>query len=87
MKFSDVISKLHRISARVFWAWNVFDSLGRGHAAAPKRIQEVNLINSDQTQTNDDAGQGQLVAPKTGAMECWLIGPNYTWCNSGRVRN
>ena len=87
MKFSNLIGKSHQTSPRAFWALNLFDSIFGRHANDPEERYQANLINSDQTQADDDAGQVQLEALRTGAMECWLIGPNYTWCHSGRVRN
>jgi hypothetical protein len=81
MKFSNLISKLHQAFARVFSALNLFDSLFPRHATNLKQNHQVNLKNADQTQTNDDAAQVQLEALKTGVTECWIIGPNYTWCH------
>ena len=87
MKFWKLISELQRTGARVFWALNLSDSLFRGHASHPKQNQRVNSINSDQTQTSDDDAQVQSEALRTGVLECWILGPNYTWCQSGRGRN
>lgn len=80
MKFSNLLSKLHRTFARVFSALNLIDSLFPRHPTNLKQNHQVKLKNSDQTQTNDDAAQVQLEALKTGVMECWSIGPNFNWC-------
>jgi hypothetical protein len=87
MKFSNLISKFHLSFARVFWALNMFDSLFLRHATNPEQDHQVNLKDNDQTQTNPDAAQMQLETMNTGVMACWIIGPNYTWCHSGRGRN
>jgi hypothetical protein len=87
MSFSNLISKLQQTWVRVLWALKLGDYPFRRHAIDPRQNHQVNLIKSDQTQTSDDAAQVQLETAKTEAMECWLIGPNYTWCHSGRVRN
>ena len=81
MKFSNLISKLHQTFSRVFSALNLFGSVFPRHATNLKQNHQMSLKNTDQTQTNDDAAQVQWEALKTGVTECWIIGPNYTWCH------
>ena len=87
MSFSNLISKRQQTWARVLWALRLFDYLFRRHATGPRQNHQVNVVKSGQTQTNDGTAQVQLETAKTEAMECWPIGPNYTWCHSGRVQN
>jgi hypothetical protein len=80
MKLSNLISKFHQTFARVLLAFNLFDSLFPHHAAKLKQNHQVNLKNSEPTQSKNDAAQAQFEVLETGVMRCWSIGPNYTWC-------
>ena len=86
MKLSNLISKLHQTFARVFLAFNVFDSLFLHHATELKQSHQVNLKDSEQTQSENDAAQVQFEALETEVMECWNVGQNSTWCGPGRMR-
>ncbi len=86
MKLSNLISKFHQTFARVFLAFSVFDSLFPHHATKLKQNHQVNLKNSEQTQSTNDAAQARFEVPETGVMECWSLGPNYTWCRPSHVR-
>jgi hypothetical protein len=87
MKLSNLISKFHQTFARVFLAFNLFDSLFPYHAAELKQNHQVNLNDSEHRQSKNDAARVQFEVPETGVMKCWTIGPNYTWCRPSRVRN
>ena len=87
MKLSNLISKFHQTFARVFLAFNVFDSLFPHHATKLKQNHQVNLKNSEPTQSTNDAAQARFEVLKTGVMECWSLGPNYTWCRPNHVRH
>jgi hypothetical protein len=87
MKLSNLISKFHQTSARVFLAFNVFDCLFPHHATKLKQNHQVNLKNSEPTQSTNDAAQARFEVPETGVMECWSLGPNYTWCRPNHVRH
>ena len=84
MKFSNLISRLHHTFARVFLGFNLWNSVFPHHATKLKQNHQMNLKNSDQTQSKNDAVQVQFEMLETGVMECWIIGPNYTWCHPGR---
>src|SRR5260370_41888418 len=86
MKLSNLISKFHQTFARVFLAFNLFDSLFPHHAAKLEQNHQVNLKNSEPTQSKRDAAQVQFAGMETGVMESWSIGPNYTWVRPSRVR-
>jgi hypothetical protein len=87
MKLSNLISKFRQTFARVFLEFNLCDSVFPDHATKLKQNHQVDLKNSDQTQSKNDAAQVQFEVLETGVMECWIIGPNCTWCRPGRVRN
>jgi hypothetical protein len=87
MNPSTLISKVHQAFARVFLGSNLFDSLFRHHAAKVKQNHELNVKNGEQTQSRKGAGQVQFDVLELGAMECWHIGPSYTWCRASRMRN
>jgi len=87
MKLSNLISKFQQTFARVFLAFNVFDSLSPHHTTKLKQNHQVNLKNSEPTQSTNDAAQARFEVMETGVMECWSIGPNYTWCRPSRVRH
>jgi hypothetical protein len=87
MKVSKLISKFHQTFIRVFLACNLFDSLFLRHATKLKRNHQMNSKNSEQTQGENDAAQAQLEVPETGVMQCWIVGPNNTWCHPSRERN
>ena len=87
MKLSKLISKFQQTFARVFLASNLFDSLFPHHAAKLKQNHQVNLKNSEPTQTKNDAAQARFEVRETGLMKCWSIGPNYTWCHPSRARH
>ena len=86
MKLSNLIS-FHQTFARVFLGFNLCDSVFPHHATKLKQSHQANLKNIDQTQSKNDAAQVQFEVLETGAMKCWVIGPNYTWCRPGRLRN
>jgi hypothetical protein len=85
MKLSNLISKFHQTFARGFLAFNPFDSLFPHHAA--KLNHQLNLKNSEPTQSKNDAAQARFEVVETGVMRCWSIGPNHTWCHPSRGRN
>ena len=87
MKLSNLISKFHQTFTRVFLAFNLFDSLFPHHATKLKQNHQVNLKNSEPTQSKNDAAQARFEVLEPGVMECWSIGPNYTWCRPSRVRH
>ena len=87
MKLSNVISKSHQTFARVFLAFNLFDSLFPHHATKLKENHQLNVKNSEPTQRKNDAAQERFEMLETGVMRCWIIGPNYTWCHPSRGRN
>jgi len=87
MKLSNLISKVHQTFARVFLGFNLWDSVFPHRPSKLKQNHQLNLKNSDQTQSKNDAAQAQFEMLETGVMECWSVGPNYTWCHPGRVRN
>jgi hypothetical protein len=64
MKLSNLISKFHQTFARVLLAFNLFDSLFPHHAAKLKQNHQVNLKNSEPTQSKNDAWRpnGRAVA-------------------------
>jgi hypothetical protein len=80
MKLPNLLSKFHQTFARVCLAFNVFDSLFPHHATELKQNHQVNLKNSEPTQSTNDAAQARFEVLETGVMECWSLGPNYTWC-------
>ena len=83
MKFSNLISKLHHTFARVFLGFNLWNSVFPHHATKLKQNHQMNLKNSDQTQSKNDAAE----VLETGVTRCWSIGPNYTWCHPSRGRH
>jgi hypothetical protein len=87
MKLSNLISKFRQIFARVFLAFNLFDSLFPHHATKLKENHQLNLKNSEPTQGKRDAAEVQFEVLETGVMRCWSIGPNYTWCHPSRGRH
>jgi hypothetical protein len=87
MKLSNLISKFHQTFARVLLAFNLFDSLFPHHATKLKENHQLNLTNSEPTQSENDATEMQFEVLETGVMRCWSIGPNYTWCHPSRGRN
>ena len=74
MKLSNVISKFHQTFARVFLAFILFDSLFPQHATKLKENHQLNLKNSEPTQSKNDAAQARFEVLKTGVMRCWSIG-------------
>src|SRR6266446_3478755 len=74
MKLSNLISKFHQTFARVFLAFNLFDSLFPHHATKLKQNHQVNLKNSEPTQSKNDAAQVQFEVLETGVMKCWRPG-------------
>lgn len=87
MKVSNLISKFHQTFMRVFLACNLFDSLFLHHATKLKQNDQMNSKNSEQTESENDAAQAQFEVPETGVMQCWIIGPNGSWCKPSRERN
>ena len=87
MKLSNLISKFHQTFARVFLAFNLFDSLFPHHATKLKENHQLKLKNSEPAQSKNDAAQVQFATLETEVMDCWSIGPNYTWCRPSRVRH
>ena len=85
MKFSNLISKVYQTFARVFLEFNLFDSLFPQHAASQNH--QVNLKNGEQMESKKEGRQGQSDVLEVEAMECWHIGPGYTWCRASRMRN
>jgi|SRR6516165_1307417 len=84
MKLSNLISNSHQTFARVFLAFNLFDSLFPHHATKLKENHQLNVKNSEPTRSKNDAAQARLEMLETGVMRCWIIGPNYTWCHPSR---
>ena len=74
MKLSNLISKFHQTFARVFLAFNVFGSFFAHHATKLKQNHQVNLKNSEPTQSTNDAAQARFEVLETGVMECWSLG-------------
>ena len=74
MKLSNLISKFHQTFARVFLAFNLFDSIFPHHATKLKQNHQVNLKNSEPTQSKNDAAQARFEVLETGVMECWSVG-------------
>ena len=74
MKLSNLISKVHQTFARF-----------PHHATSQNH--EVNLKNCEQMDSKKDGRQRQSDVLEVGAMECWHIGPGYTWCRASRTRN
>jgi hypothetical protein len=87
MKLSNLISKFHQTFARVFLAFNLFDSLFPHHATKLKENHRLNLKNSEPTQSKNDAAQARFEVLETEVMGCWSVGPNYIWCRPSRVRH
>ena len=87
MKLSNLISKFHQSFARVFLAFNVFHSLFPHHAIKLQQNHQVNLKNSEPTQSTNDAAQARFEVLETGMIKCWSLGPNYTWCRPNHVRH
>ena len=87
MKLPNLISKFHQTLAHVLLAFDLFDSLFPHHTAKLKQSHQVNLKNSEPTQSKNDAAQARFEVLETGVMKCWSIGPNYTWCHPSRGRN
>ena len=85
MKLSNLISKVYQTFARVFLEFNLFDSLFPHHATSQNH--QVNLKNGEQMESKKDGRQVQFDVREVGAMECWHIGPGYTWCRASRMRN
>ncbi|SRR5260221_6783234 len=80
MKLSNLISKFHQTFARVFLAFNLFDSLFPHHATKLKENHQLNLKNSEPTQSKNDAAQARFEVLETEVMGCRSVGTNYTWC-------
>jgi hypothetical protein len=78
MKLSNLISKFHQTFARVFLAFNLFDFLFPHHATKLKENYQLNVKNSEPTQSKNDAAQARFEMLESGVMRCWSIGPNYT---------
>jgi hypothetical protein len=70
MKLSNLISKFHQTFARVFLAFNLFDSLFPHHATKLKQNHQLNLKNSEPTQSKNDAAQARFEVLETGVMRC-----------------
>ena len=85
MKLSNLINKVHQTFARVFLEFNLFDSLFPHHAA--RQSHRVNLKNGEQMEGKKEGRQGQSDVLEVEAMECWYVGPGYTWCRASRMRN
>jgi hypothetical protein len=87
MKPSGLISNVQETFARVLSRFNLCGSVFAHHANKLNQNHQVNQKSSDQTQSQNDAAQVQFEALEPEVMECWIVGPNYTWCRPGRVRN
>ena len=74
MKLSNLISKFQQTFARVILASNLVDSLFPHQAAKLKQSHQVNLKNTEPTQSKNDAAQAGFEVMETGVMECWSIG-------------
>jgi hypothetical protein len=85
MKFSNLITKVYHTFARVFLEFNPFDSLFPHYATSQNR--QVNLKKREQVESKKEGRQGQSDVLEVEAMECWHIGPGYTWCRASRKRN
>ena len=85
MKFSNLISKVYQTFARVFLEFNLFDSFFPQHATSQNH--QVKLKDGEQMESKKEGRQGQSEVPEVEAMECWYIGPGYTWCRASRMRN
>jgi hypothetical protein len=83
MNFSNLISKVYQTFAGVFLEFNLFDSLFPHHAT--NQNHRVNLKNGEQMEGKKEGRQGQADVLEVETMECWYVGPGYTWCGASRM--
>ena len=83
MSLSNMISKFRQTIARVFLGFNQCDCVFPHHATKLERNHQASVKSSDQAQRKNNAAEVELGMPESEVMECWSIGPGYTWCGPG----